>query len=179
MRKTEIFVGRLREGVFNIIASADSTSPDSGATCLDVLLIESDALYRAKFSDAELSTLCLGLNTARNISLWFSDLEVFRRNDDGSVIVFLVEKRVIQIVATLKKIDSDSAASVPSCRRCATRAHISEWSEEDTNEVAELKRRFPYINVELPTESPALKRLRAYYSSADDSEYETSSSDHE
>lgn len=199
MNKPEIFAGRLREGAFTIIASPDTTSDDSGTAGLAVFLIESDSIYYAKFSDAQLSSKCLGAS-ARNMTAWFSDLEVFRRNDDGSVIVFLTENGVIRIVITLNKIDLAAVAATKDRqsrnstnadtimpthekkRRHSTNARISEWSEDeesaaDIAEFNKLKRRYPYINVELPAKSAALKRLRTYNSS-DDSEHETSS-DHE
>lgn len=187
MSKSDVFVGRYREGAFNIITSADTTSSDQNAMSLEISLIESGAIYYGKFSDAQLSKACLDSTIWRTMCVWFSDLEVFMKPADESAVVFLMENQIVKIIVTVEKINITS--TVRKKRRHATNARISEWSDEEgskcsppTSEIQEdaefieLKRRYPYIDVELPITSPTLKKLRVYDSS-NDSEHETSSSD--
>lgn len=195
-----IFAGRFRDGVFNIIMKPDLTSEDRDARGLDILLFSSNLLYFGKFSDEKMDSLRLSASTHRTMSTWFTDIKVFQYGRNGkSVTILLMENQTIKFMVTLKRIDvPDCESEIPENsqkrRRVNQDVHISAWSDSDefdelvtqsivqnaiaaTPEIAEfttefdkLKKQFPYINVELPAESPALLKLRECYEDADNAD---------
>lgn len=224
---TGIYIGHMSSGMYNIILTRNMESEDPEAVGLEIVLSIYGDVYQSKFSDMQMNALsCIKENMHRNISSWYSGLEIFRR-DHNDAVLLLMEGDIIQIVVTLNRINtglgqiSDSGSfgwqnitsqntqddensaiaemseikSAPKRRRLNEfefnesddaddesspepkakifKNNIAEIPElsEFTIEFDELRRRYPYIDVELPAESPALEKLREYETWSDDDAY--------